>query len=93
MTAHRAYLADIAICDADHALIWANYVDLYETGEATPRNAAERHARKARTEASYSKSDRSRHGIGRGKGYAKITKRLAARSDRRLARAICREAI
>lgn len=63
-----------------------------DTTRSTAR-AFERAARKARTEASYNKTDRSRFGINRGTGAAKVAKRLAARASRRHAHAICREGI
>lgn len=50
---------------------------------------AERHARKHRTEASYENSDRRRHKLT----GCKAIKKAASRANRRLARAICADAL
>ena len=94
LEAHAAYIADLAVCNDDPLLIWEIYVDLFETNKSPVREPSiARCVRKARTEASYNKSDRAKHGIGRGNGTARSYKRTANRANRRLDAAICRDAL
>ena len=94
MEAHAAYIADLAVCNDDPILIWEIYVDLFETNKSPVREPSiARCVRKARTEASYNKSDRSRFGIGRGKPATGRIKRAANRANRRFDAAICRDAL